>query len=78
MYMYIFEICLHVYLYVSRIYPSVRRGLRKRNAQWGSEFSLCTILPLPVLYGVYSNNGGSRGNIILRNSVGDDGAGWGA
>jgi len=37
-----------------------------------------TILPLPILDGVYFNNGGSGGNITLRNSVGDDGMGWSA
>jgi len=39
---------------------------------------LYTILALPILCGIYCNNGGSGRNIILRNSVGDDGVGWGA
>ena len=40
---------------------------------------LYTILQLPIVCGVelYFNNGGSVGNIILRNSAGDDGVGWG-
>jgi len=37
-------------------------------------FTLYTILPLPILFGIYNNNGGSGGNIILRNGVGDN---WG-
>jgi len=37
---------------------------------------LYTILQLPVLCGIYCNNGGSGGNVILRNSAGDDGVGW--
>jgi len=44
----------------------------------GSRFGLYTILPLPILCGIYCNNGVSMGNIILRNTVGDDGVGWGA
>jgi len=39
---------------------------------------LYTILPMPIVSGIYCNNGGSGGNILLRNSVGDDGVGWGA
>jgi len=35
-------------------------------------FGLYTILSLPIWCGLYINNGGSGGNIILRNSVGDD------
>ena len=31
-----------------------------------------TILSLPILCGIYYNNGGSGGNIILRNRVGDE------
>jgi len=41
-------------------------------------FGLYTILPLPILCGVYCNNGGSGGNNILCNSVSDDGEGLGA
>ena len=41
-------------------------------------FGLYTILPLPILCGVYCNNGGSGEHIILRNSVSDDGVEWGA
>ena len=37
---------------------------------------LYTILPLPILCGIHCNNGVSVGNIILRNTVGDDGLGW--
>jgi len=33
---------------------------------------LYTILPLPIVCGVYYKNGGSGGNIVLRNRVGDD------
>ena len=44
----------------------------------GLGFGVYTILPMPILCGVYCNNGGSGGTIILRNSVSDDGLGWGA
>ena len=43
-----------------------------------SSVGLYMILSLPILCGVYCNNGESGGNVILRNRVGDDGAGWGA
>ena len=36
------------------------------------KLGLYMILSLPILCGIYINNGGSGGNIILRNSVGDD------
>jgi len=36
------------------------------------------ILPPPILYGIYFSEGGSGGHKILRNSVGDEGGGWGA
>jgi len=39
------------------------------------QFGLYTILPWPILCGIYCNNGGSGGDIILRNRVGDDGGG---
>jgi len=39
--------------------------------------SLYKILQLPILCGVYCNNGGSGGNVALRNSAGGDGVGWG-
>ena len=39
------------------------------------EFGLYTILPLPILCGIYYNNGGSEGSIVLRNSLGDGGVG---
>ena len=38
---------------------------------------LYTILPLPVVSGIYCNNGGSGGNILLRDIVGDNGVVWG-
>ena len=41
-------------------------------------FRLYTILSLPKLYGMYCNKGWSGGNTVLRNSVGDEGRGWGA
>jgi len=44
------------------------------------ELSLYKILQLPILCGMYCNNGGnggSEGNVILRNSAGGDGVGWG-
>jgi len=31
-----------------------------------------TILPLPILYGIYCNKGGSEGYNILRNSMGGE------
>ena len=34
---------------------------------------LNTILPLPILYGIYCNKRGSGGYNILRNSMGDGG-----
>ena len=42
------------------------------------KFSLHTILPLPILYGMYCNKGWSKGNTVLRNSVCDEERGWGA
>ena len=39
---------------------------------------LYTILPLPILNGMYCNKGWSGGNTVLRNSVGDEGGWWGA
>jgi len=46
---------------------------------WGTTLalSLYTILQLPILRGIYCDNGGSGGNVILRNSASDDGVGWG-
>jgi len=44
----------------------------------GSEFGLYTILPLPIVYGMYCNQGWPGGNTVLRNSVGDEGAKCGA
>jgi len=41
-------------------------------------FSLLKILQLPILCGVYCNNGESGCNVILRNSAGGGGLGWGA
>ena len=32
-----------------------------------------TILPLPILCGLYCDEGGSAGNNIVRNNVGDEG-----
>jgi len=39
---------------------------------------LYTILPEPILYGIYCNKGGSGRDNILRNSEGDKGGKWGA
>jgi len=39
---------------------------------------LYTILPLPILYGVYCNTRWSGGKTVLRNSVVDEGGGCGA
>ena len=41
------------------------------------QFGLYKILQLPILCGIYFNNGGAGGNVILRNSAGGDGVGWG-
>jgi len=38
---------------------------------------LYTILPFPILYGLYCNKGWSGGETVLRNSVGDGGGGGG-
>ena len=38
---------------------------------------LYTILPFPILYGLYCNKGWSGGETVLRNSVGDGGEGGG-
>jgi len=43
-----------------------------------THIGLYTMLALPILYGIYCNEGGSRGYNILRNSVGDEMAGWAA
>jgi len=48
----------------------VGSGLDSRSAALG--FSLYMILSSSILCGKYYNNGGSEGNIILRNSLGDD------
>jgi len=53
----------HVGLNPTAIYP---QALRPR---------VNTILPLPKLCGMYCNNGGWGGDIILRNGVDDDGVG---
>ena len=50
-------------------------GSRRR---WVLGIGLHMRLPLPILCGVYCNSGVLGGNVILRNRVGDDGAGWGA
>ena len=42
------------------------------------QVGLYTILPLPILCGIYCNNGGSEENSILRNRVGDAGGRGGA
>jgi len=36
-----------------------------------------TILQAPILCGIYCNNGGSWGHVVLRNIAGDGGVGWG-
>ena len=45
---------------------------------YGIPLGLYTILPLPILCGMYCNKGWSGGNTVLRNGVGDEGRGWGA
>jgi len=44
----------------------------------GAYLGLYTILSLTILYGIYCNKEGSRGNIISRNGVCDEGGEWGA
>jgi len=41
-------------------------------------FGLYTILPSPILYGMYCDTGWPGENTILRNSVGGEGERWGA
>ena len=55
---------------------SARRAGRTYSLNEG-EVSLYKILQLPILCGVYCNNGESGGNVILRGSAGGDGVGWG-
>jgi len=43
-----------------------------------SGLGLYTILPLPILYGMYCNKGWLGENTVLRNRVGDEGGEWGA
>ena len=43
-----------------------------------SAVGLYTILSLTIWYGIYCNEGGSRGNNISRNSVCNEGGEWGA
>jgi len=62
---------MYVYIYRNRICPTW--GLDEA----GLHIGLFTILPLPILYGVYCNKGGSGGNNLLRNSVGDEVGGVG-
>jgi len=52
-------------------------GPIQEGAPSPSYFSLYKILQLPIVCGIYCNNGGSGGNVILRNSAGGDGVGWG-
>jgi len=68
-----------------RPYLSTYLGLNVRVNQSASPppqraapIGLYTILPLPILCGIYCTNGGSGGNIIVRNSAGDYGVGWSA
>ena len=41
------------------------------------DVGLYTILPLPILYGMYCNTGWSGGSTVLRDNVGDEGGEWG-
>ena len=45
------------------------------HARVGEALGFNPILPFLILYGMYCNKGGSGGNTILRNSVGDNGVG---
>jgi len=68
--------------------PRITRSHRATLSQWNRSeneiaggyraISLYKILQLPILCGVYCNNGGSGGNVIFRNSADGDGVGWGA
>ena len=67
--MYIYtRICIQIYIYRGLIHPSPLH----------SQVGLYTILPLTIVYGMYCNTGWSRGDIILRNNVCDEGGMWGA
>jgi len=58
--------------------PREVQNVRDGPAAGGVRVGLHTLLPLPILYGIYYNNKGwCWGNTVLRNSVGDEG-GWGA
>jgi len=46
-----------------------------RSPSW---LALYTMFPLPILCGIYCNDGVSGGNIVLRNSVCDEVGKWGA
>ena len=46
------------------------------GSEWGSvglRRACLGLTQLPILCGIYCNNGGSGANVILRNSAGDDG-----
>jgi len=48
------------------------QDVKEKRSRKGPVLGLYTILSLSILCVIYNNNGGSGGNIILRNCVGDD------
>ena len=61
-------------VYVAGLVDKVRGGRSNRARPCSARFTpgLYTILPLPIMCGIYYNNGGSGERIVLRNSMGDD------
>jgi len=55
----------------------VKEYLLKAKCPPRLHLGLYTISSMPIVCGIYYNNGGSEGNIILRNRVGDDRGGDG-
>jgi len=68
-------VCMYIYtLTLLATHPTgiVFTLFRLLPACW-PHIGLYTILPFPILYGMYGSKGWSGGNTVLRNSVGDEG-----
>ena len=77
------ELSIYNYIYISiSIYAYMHICIQpygpQRVGEGGATWPLHDILPLLRLCGIYCNNGVLVGNIVLRNTVGDDGVEWGA